>query len=162
MDETVVGTFKRFGSGNDLAVIEVVLRGTKDESLVSPRVPGFEKIAEARPGDKVVVEARLIPPATSTQTHVGITKIVELKPTVLLDEGWEKKARESIEGLISDRESEVLAKAAKGAPESVHIDGLGTFYRRGTGWHGPGGYYGAGTELARRCEEKIRLEKGEQ
>lgn len=58
-----------------------------------------------------------------------------------------------VDGEIAKIESEVTAKAASESVESVHIPNWGTFYRRNDGWHGPGGFYGPSTLMAKKCEE---------
>lgn len=60
-----------------------------------------------------------------------------------------------IEEQVSKIEAEVTAKVISEAKESVFIEGWGTFYRRGNGWHGPGGFYGPSTEMGKRCEQEF-------
>jgi hypothetical protein len=78
-----------------------------------------------------------------------------------LDEARHKKESAPIEEEVAKVEADVTKKVAAEASESVEVDGWGTFYRRGDGWHGPGGYYGPGTEGAKMCEEALAKQKGE-
>lgn len=73
----------------------------------------------------------------------------QVKPTVV----------KPVEEQIAKIESEVTEKVASESTESVYILNWGTFFRRGTGWHGPGGFYGPGTPMAQECEEKSLKDK---
>lgn len=77
----------------------------------------------------------------------------------LLERARETKAQVPIEQEVAAAEAEVTAKVAAEAEESVHIEGWGTFHRRGDGWHGPGGYYGPGAPMAQKCEEALESKR---
>ncbi len=71
-----------------------------------------------------------------------------------LNDARTKKSAQPIEQQIANIEASVTAKVASEATENVYIDGWGTFYRRDDGWHGPGGFYGSMTPMAKKCEEE--------
>lgn len=58
-----------------------------------------------------------------------------------------------LEGEIALVTGSLVERIAAESSEQVFIPDWGTFFRRGAGWHGPGGYYGNGTPMALRCEE---------
>lgn len=74
----------------------------------------------------------------------------------LLDYIRRKKESSLIEQEIAAVEDQVIAEVAKQAEEKVDVKGWGRFYRRGKGWHGPGGFYGPSTPMAKICEEALK------
>jgi hypothetical protein len=61
---------------------------------------------------------------------------------------------------IAGIQAPITAQVAAETPESVDIEGWGTFYRRGEGWHNiDAGYCGTGTEGTRMCEKALSLKK---
>lgn len=72
-----------------------------------------------------------------------------------------QKSNNLLEDEIESVTEAIKDRVAEQADESVFVEGWGTFYRRGNGWHGPGGFYGAGTPMAQKCEEALKELKGE-
>lgn len=69
------------------------------------------------------------------------------------------KRQGSIEKEIAGMEGSVEARVAAQAKERVMVKNFCTFYRRGKGWQGPGGYYGPGTILAKMCDAQMAKTK---
>ncbi len=74
MPGLTVGTVKRVRP--DIAAIAVSLGSISDEATATPETEGFSLLSQAGEGGRVVVEVELIPPRTSTLTHVRIIKIL--------------------------------------------------------------------------------------
>lgn len=65
----------------------------------------------------------------------------------------------SLEDQIVLVESKVTDEVSTDSDESVFIEDWGVFFRRGDGWHGPGGFYGPSTPMARQCEEASKAQR---
>jgi hypothetical protein len=70
-----------------------------------------------------------------------------------LDEARSQKGLMHIEQQIAAIETQITTQVAAQSTESVEVPNWGTFYRRSDGWHGPGGFYGPSTPMAKKCEE---------
>lgn len=62
-----------------LKVKRKILGQISDDVAVTPQIAGWSKLSTTKAGDPIKVEVELIPPRTSTLTHLNVTKIIGIK-----------------------------------------------------------------------------------